>query len=82
MIIVRTYKDNAWYLAGITTAIEWEKCTKRLKYYFSNVKKIKEKILTGKIIDTPYVIFQRDRRKKDIPVRKDQRKYFNLRGMF
>ncbi|GAH19009.1 unnamed protein product, partial [marine sediment metagenome] len=50
-----------------------EKCTKQLKCYFSNVNKVKEKILAGKIIDTPYVIFQRDRRKRDIPAKKDRR---------
>lgn len=77
MIMVRTYKGNAWYLADITNAIEWEKCIKQLKYYFSNVKKIKEKIFDGKIIDTPYVIFQRDRRKKDILLGNDRRRHFN-----
>lgn len=74
MIVVRTYKGNARYLlTGITTALEWEKCIKQLKYYFSNIKEIKEKILTGKIIDTPYAIFQRDRRKNGIPVGNDRR---------
>lgn len=42
MIVVRTYKSNACYLAG-------------------------------KIINIPYVIFQRDRRKRDIPVEKNRR---------
>lgn len=73
MIVVRTHKSNARYLAGITTAVEWEKCIKQLKCYFSNVKEIKEKILTGKIIDTPYAIFQHDRRKKGISVGNDRR---------
>jgi len=78
MIVVKAYKSDAWYLAGITTAIEWENCIKRLKYYFSDVNKVREKILAGKIINIPYVIFQRDRRKKDIPVREDQRRHFNV----
>jgi len=40
--------------------------------------KQEEEILVGKIINTPYVIFQRDRRKRDIPVRKDRRGHFNI----
>jgi len=63
MIIVKIYKSKAWYLAGKTVAIEWEKCIKQLKYYFSNSNKIKEKIITGEIIDTPYLTLQRDRRR-------------------
>jgi len=48
MIVVKTYKSNAWYLAGITTAIEWENCIKRLKYYFPDVNKVREKILAAR----------------------------------
>ena len=70
--MVKTYKSSQ-YLDGITIAVNFKNCIKQLKYYFTNIIKVKEKILAGKIIDTPYVIFQRDRRKRDIPVKKDRR---------
>jgi len=76
MIMVKTYKSNAWYLAGITTAIEWEKCIKQLKYYFSNINRVKEKILAGEILNTPYTIFQKDRRvNKEKRIENERRKY-------
>ena len=76
MIVVKTYKSNAWYLTGITTAIEWEKCIKQLKYYFSNINRVKEKILAGEILNTPYTIFQRDRRIiKEKRIENEQRRY-------
>ena len=62
MIVVRIYKNNAWYLAGKIKVIEWENCIKRLKLYFSDINKIKKKIIAGEIIDLPYLTFQKDRR--------------------
>lgn len=62
MIVVRIFKDNAWYLAGIAIAVNFENCIKQLKYYFSNIIKVKERIIAGEIIDLPYLTFQRDRR--------------------
>ena len=75
MIVVRIYKNNAWYLAGKVNVIKWENCIKRLKYYFSNINKIKEKIITGETIDLPYVTLQRDRRiNKEEWINKERRK--------
>ena len=62
MIVVKTYKSNAWYFAGRTTAVNFENCIKQLKYYFSNINRVREKILAVEILNTPYTIFQRDRR--------------------
>jgi len=77
MIVVKTYKSNAWYLTGITTAIEWEKCIKQLKYYFSNINRVKEKILAGEILNTPYTIFQKDRRvNEEKGIKNEQRSRF------
>jgi len=62
MIVVRTYKSNARYLAGITAAVNFENCTKQLRCYFVNIIKVKERIIAGGIIDLPYLTFQKDRR--------------------
>ena len=62
MIVVRIYKGNADALAGLTTAVNFENCIKQLKWYFSNIIKVKERIIAGKIIDLPYLTLQRDRR--------------------
>ncbi|MBA7545367.1 hypothetical protein ES705_37733 [subsurface metagenome] len=62
MIVVRIFKNNAWYLAGIATAVNFENCIKQLGYYFANIIKVKEMINAGEIIDLPYLTFQRDRR--------------------
>jgi len=59
--VIKTYKSSQ-YLDGITIAVNFKNCIKQLRYYFENIKKIKEKILAGKIIDLPYLILQRDRR--------------------
>ena len=78
MIVVRIFKDNAQYLAGITTAANFENCIKQLKYYFSNIIKVKEKIIAGEIIDLPYLTFQRDRRiNKEKRFENEQRRHLN-----
>lgn len=73
MLVVGIYKDNAENFAGLTIVNDWKDFTRRLRYYFSNIFEIKEKIINGEIIDLPYITLQRDRRKKDIPVMKDRR---------
>jgi len=79
MIVVRTYKSNAWYLASITTAIEWEDCIKQLKYYFSSINRVREKILAGEILNTPYTIFQRGRRiNKEKRTENEQRSHLKI----
>ena len=62
MIVIRIFKENAGNIAGLTSAITFEDCKKRLRLYFSDFKKVKEKITTGEIIDIPYITLQKDRR--------------------
>ena len=73
MITVRTFKNNAGKFANLTTAVTFEGCKRRLRLYFSELEKVKEKIIAGEIIDIPYVTFQQDRRKRNIPVGDDRR---------
>jgi len=80
MRVVRIYKNNAWYLAGKINVIKWENCIKQLKLYFSDINKIREKIIAGEIINIPYVTFQRDRRiNEEKRIENERRKYFNGR---
>ncbi len=72
MIVIRIFKDNAG-IANLTSAITFESCKRRLRLYFSDLEKVKEKIIAGEIISIPYVTLQKDRRNRDIPVRKDRR---------
>ncbi len=76
MIVVRTFKDNSGKFANLTTAVNFEACKRRLGLYFSELEKVKERIIAGEIINIPYVTFQRDRRKKDISVRDNRRGRF------
>ena len=62
MIVIRIFKENAGNIAGLTSAITFEDCKKRLRLYFSDFKKVKEKITIGEIIDIPYITLQKDRR--------------------
>lgn len=61
MIVVSIFKDNAG-IANLTSAITFESCKRRLRLYFSELEKVKERIIAGKIIDLPYLTLQRDRR--------------------
>jgi len=75
MIIVRIFKDNAG-IADLTTAVNFEACKRRLRLYFSDLKKVKEKIIAGEIINIPYVTFQKDRRvNKEKRVENERRRY-------
>jgi len=62
MIVVGIYKSNAKNFAGLTIAREWKDFTRRLRYYYSDIFEIKERILNGKVIDLPYITLQLDRR--------------------
>ena len=76
MIIVRIFKDNAKKFANLTTAVNFEACKRRLRLYFSDLEKVKEKIIAGKIISIPYVTLQRDRRvNKEKSIKNDRRKH-------
>ena len=62
MLVIGIFKENAGNIAGLTSAITFEDCKKRLRLYFSDLKKVKEKVTTGEIIDIPYITLQKDRR--------------------
>ena len=74
MVIVAIFKENAGNIAGLTSAITFEDCKKRLRLYFSDLKKVKEKILAGDIIDIPYLTLQKDRRINKKMIRNERRK--------
>jgi len=74
MIIIRIFKKNAGYLASFTSAITFGDCEKRLRLYFPDLKKIKERITDGEIIDLPYLTLQKDRRVNKKVIRKERRK--------
>ena len=74
MVIVAIFKENAGNIAGLTSAITFEDCKNRLRLYFSDLKKVKEKILAGDIIDIPYLTLQKDRRINKKMIRNERRK--------
>ena len=76
MIVVKIFKDNARKFANLTTAVNFEACKRRLGLYFSDLEKVKERIIAGKIIDLPYLILQRDRRvNQEKRVRDERRRH-------
>ncbi|GAJ12151.1 unnamed protein product, partial [marine sediment metagenome] len=64
MIVVGIYKDNAKQFAGKVIIDDWKNFTRRLRYYYSNIFTVKEKILNGGIIELPYISLMKDRRCK------------------
>jgi hypothetical protein len=77
MIVVRTFKINAGNFANLTSAVTFETCKRRLRLYFPNFKRVKEKIIARGIIDISYVTLQRDRRiNKEKRIKKDRRGHF------
>lgn len=74
MIVVQKYKRNAGNFSGITSAIDFEDCKKRLRLYFKNVGQVKAMLYAGKIVSMPFVTLRRDRRIRDLAVRVDRRK--------
>lgn len=76
MIVVKIFKDNAEKFANLATAVTFEDCKRRLGLYFSDLEKVKERIIAGEIIDIPYATFQKDRRvNKEKRIENEQRKY-------
>jgi hypothetical protein len=63
MIVVRIFKENVERFAKVSI-VSFESCKRRLKLYFSNLDRVREKIIAGEIIDTPILTLQRDRRIK------------------
>ncbi|MBA7485338.1 hypothetical protein ES707_20883 [subsurface metagenome] len=76
MLVVGIYKSNARNFSGLTIVDDWKSFTRRLKYYYSNIFSIKEKILNGEIIDLPYITLQIDRRVKREKVEVEKRAKF------
>jgi hypothetical protein len=75
MIVVSIFKDNAG-IANLTSAITFESCKRRLRLYFSNLEKVKERIIAGEIIGIPYVTFQKDRRiNNDKGIKNERRRH-------
>ncbi|MBA7538289.1 hypothetical protein ES705_30564 [subsurface metagenome] len=62
------YKRNAENFSGLTIVRDWKNFTRRLRYYYSNIFEIKEKILNGAVIDLPYITLQKDRRVKNVNI--------------
>ena len=75
--MAKAYKDSTLKLTDITTAINFEDCIRQLRYYFLDINKVREKIFADKIIDTPCVIFQKDRRgvNRKKGIRNDQKRH-------
>ena len=79
MIVVRIFKDNARKIANLTTTLSYEACKRRLKLYFSNLERVKERIIAGKIIDLPYLTLQRNRRvSEEKRIRNERRRHLML----
>ena len=77
MIVVQTYTEKAEQLAGITSAIDFEDCKKRLRLYFTNIGKVKAMLYAGKKIDIPFVTLQKDRRIRDLKIKNERREPIN-----
>ena len=74
MIVVQTYTEEAEGLSGITSAIDFEDCKRRLRLYFRNIGKCKAMLYAGEIINIPFVTLQKDRRYRDIKVTDERRR--------
>jgi len=79
MIVVEIFKDDTGNFSNLTSTATYEDCKRRLRLYFSNLEKVKEKITYGEIIDLPYVTLQKDRRvNKEEWVKNERRRYLKL----
>jgi len=74
LIVVQIYGKDAEEFAGLTSAVDFEDCKKRLRLYFKNVGKCKAMLFAGEKISMPYVTLQKDRRVRDIKVSNERRK--------
>jgi len=76
MILVKIFKDNAKKFANLVAAVNFETCKRQLRLYFSDLEKVKERIIAGEIIDLPYLTLQRDRRvNQEKRVRDERRRH-------
>lgn len=77
--MVEIFKGNAEKFDNLTSAVTFDPCKRRLRLYFSDLKKVKERITAGGIIDLPYLTFQKDRRvNKEKRIKNDQRRHLNV----
>ncbi len=75
MIVVKIFKESAGKI-NKTSAVTFEACKRRLRLYFSDLEKVKERIISGEIIDLPYLILQRDRRvNEEKRIRNERRRH-------
>ena len=74
MVVIGIFKENAGNIAGLTSAITFEDCKQWLRLYFSDLKKVKERILAGEIIDVPYLTLQKDRRGNEKKMIRNERR--------
>jgi len=73
MLVVGIYNDSARNFKGLTIADDWKNFTRRLRYYFADVNKVKDRIIGGEIIELPYITLQRDRRRENVRVTNERR---------
>ena len=79
MIVVEIFKDDAGKFGNLTSTVTFEDCKRRLRLYFSNFEKVKERIIAGEIIDIPYLTLQRDRRiNKEKRTENEQRNHLKM----
>lgn len=71
MIVVQILKDDVGRFK--TSAVPFESCRRRLRLYFSSLKKVKDRIIDGEVIFTPYATFRKDRRRENIEVKDERR---------
>jgi len=74
MKVIQIYGKDAEQYAGLTLVLDFEVCKKRIRFYYRNVGQIKARLYSGEKISMPYVVLQKDRRIRDIPVRVDRRR--------
>ncbi|MBA7535380.1 hypothetical protein ES705_27633 [subsurface metagenome] len=78
MIVIQIYTKDAEQFAGVTSAVDFENCKKRLRLYFRNIGKCKAMLFAGEKISMPYVEIQKDRRVRDIKVKNERRSTLKL----
>jgi len=75
MLVIQIFKDNAEKFRNLTSTVTFESCKRRLRLYFSDIEKVKKRILAGEIISIPYLTLQKDRRiKQEKRIENERRK--------
>ena len=71
MLIVQILKDDVGRFK--TSVVTFDSCRRRLRLYFSSLKKVRDRIIDGEVIFTPYATFRKDRRRESIEVKDERR---------